>query len=147
MFGVISTLLKYIFITIIYLFIYGIIRLIYLDIRTLHTQGAADANTPYLKLVNRRESLDFKVAETYPVSEEVRIGRKNKNGIVLQDPFLSGEHARIYHKNGQYYLEDLGSTNGSYLNGRRLENGAVGICDGDRIRVGQLDFLFVRKEA
>lgn len=59
MFGVLSTLLKYIFITIIYLFIYSIIRLIYLDIRSVSAQRTGlNKDVPYLKLINRKESLN-----------------------------------------------------------------------------------------
>lgn len=144
MFGVLSTLLKYIFITIIYLFIYSIIRLIYLDIRTVNAQGARKVkNTPYLKLINRRESLEFRVSETYALEKDVIIGRNRDNAISIQDPYLSGVHASISLKEGNHYLRDLGSTNGTFVNGRQNDGNDELLKDGDRIHAGNLDFLYV----
>lgn len=146
MFGVLSTLLKYIFITIIYLFMYSIIRLIYLDIRSVNAQSREiGRNIPYLKLVNRRESLEFKVLETYPLEEDTSFGRNRSNSICIKDPYLSGKHAVIKEKNGVHYITDLGSTNGTLLNGQRLEQPETALRDGDRIHAGSLDFLYVSK--
>lgn len=144
MFGVLSTLLKYIFITIIYLFIYSIIRLIYLDIRSVNAQSRETGrNIPYLKLVNMRESLEFKVLETYPLDEDESLGRNRNNSICIKDPYLSGKHAVIKEKNGVHYLTDLGSTNGTLVNGQKLERAEAILKDGDRIHAGSLDFLYV----
>ncbi len=144
MFGVLSTLLKYIFITIIYLFIYSIIRLVYLDIRTAGAPGnAAGKNLPYLKLVNRRESLEFRVLETYPLENKACLGRNRDNSISIQDPFLSGAHASIREKDGVHFIKDMGSTNGTFVNGLRLEDSETALKDGDRIHAGTLDFLYV----
>jgi pSer/pThr/pTyr-binding forkhead associated (FHA) protein len=148
LFEIISSLLKYIFITVIYLFIFGIIRLIYLDIGAIYkSQSLETGRYPYLKLVNRREELDFKVSETYPLVRDVMIGRKGKNDIAIKDPFLSGKHASIIEKDGKYLLDDVGSTNGTFLNGIRLrpKEGTAILKDGDRIHLGQIDFLFVSK--
>lgn len=144
MFGVLSTLLKYIFITIIYLFIYSIIRLIYLDIRSVNARKAGiDKNAPYLKLINRRESLEFRVSETYPLEKDVRIGRNRSNSISVQDPYLSGVHASIIRKDGSHFIKDLGSTNGTFVNGMQVNGNEVQLRDGDRIHAGALDFLYV----
>ena len=50
----------------------------------------------------------------------VRIGRSDDNDLVLNDSTVSKHHARVTRDNGAYYLEDLGSTNGTRVNGRRI---------------------------
>lgn len=64
MFELISQVLKYVFIIIIYLFIFSILRLMYLDIRQMGTRGTSLENS-YLKVVNRLDSLSFKMQEYY----------------------------------------------------------------------------------
>ena len=62
------------------------------------------------------------------------IGRAPDNGLVLFDGRVSRHHARLYARRGVLLLADLGSTNGSWVNDRRIEEMALG--EGDRIRVG-----------
>jgi pSer/pThr/pTyr-binding forkhead associated (FHA) protein len=102
-------------------------------------------NQPYLKLINRRDQLPFKVEESYTLSKKNMIGRAPKNEIVLNDPYISGEHARIWETGGVYFMEDLGSKNGSFLNGERVA-GAFTLRNGDRISFGQVEFLFVSEQ-
>jgi len=143
MFELFSSLLKYVFITIIYAFIFGIMRLIYLDIRSMNNYGNSTKNVPYLKLINRTELLNFKVEETYVLDEDKTIGRSKKCDIVIADPFLSSEHLKVTSENGTYYIEDLNSTNGTFLNGHRIGGQPVELKNGDKISIGQMDFLFV----
>jgi predicted component of type VI protein secretion system len=51
---------------------------------------------------------------------EVRIGRGTNNDIVIPEMEISREHARLYAQSGSYVIEDLGSTNGTYIDGQRL---------------------------
>lgn len=142
-FELISSILKYSFTILIYLFIFWIARLIYLDISIIYRFNPdKKPNLPYLKLINRRDALAFKVEESYTLRPDNIIGRGGKNEIVLNDPYISGKHARIWEREGNYYLEDLGSKNGSYLNGQRLIQ-ALPMRNGDRVSLGQVDFLFV----
>ena len=67
------------------------------------------------------------------------IGRAPDNGIVLRDGRASRHHARIDARRGSLVLSDLASTNGSYVNDRRVESIALG--EGDRIRVGTTTLL------
>ena len=62
------------------------------------------------------------------------IGRGPDNGLVLHDGRASRRHARIFSRAGALLLADLGSTNGSWVNDRRVEEMALG--EGDRIRIG-----------
>ncbi len=143
MYNVFSLVFKYIFIVIIYLFILSIIRLIYLDIRGI-SQEISDSGR-YLKLINRKDSLPFNVKEHYLLKGEITLGRSNNNRIVLKDPYISKNHLKIAEDEGDFYLVDLGSANGTYLNGEKILD-VVKLKNGDRIRVGQVEFLYVDRE-
>jgi hypothetical protein len=62
------------------------------------------------------------------------IGRGPDNGLVLRDSRASRHHARLYGRRGALLIADLGSTNGSWVNDRRVQEMALG--EGDRIRIG-----------
>jgi len=76
----------------------------------------------------------------YDVARGATIGRGDVE-IVLEDPFASGQHARIEPQGGAVVLEDLGSTNGTYLNDE-LVRGPQPLHPGDRIRIGDSHFVF-----
>lgn len=142
MFNIISLLFKYIFIIIIYLFIFSIIRLIYLDIKGMG--GAISDNTAYLKLVNRKDSLPFKIREYYSIEKSLTLGRNNNNDIAIKDPFVSKHHMKIEEDEDSYFLEDLNSANGTYINGDKVED-VVKLENGDIIRIGNIEFLSVSR--
>lgn len=144
MFEIVSILLRYLFILVIYLFIYGIIRLIYLDIQTMNNRHRDPAGEmPYLKLINRRDSLDFRLEEVYLLDGDKTIGRSNKNSIVIQDPFISSEHIQLILQENGFCLKDLGSKNGTFVNGEPVAGQQVLLKNGDRVHIGQLDLLYV----
>ena len=72
--------------------------------------------------------------------EPLLIGRDQQNDVVLDDPRVSRKHAEIRLRLGRYTLYDLQSTNGTYVNGRRVAE--VVLNDGDRISVAGLDLIF-----
>jgi hypothetical protein len=75
---------------------------------------------------------------------EVVIGRASRCSVVItDDPYVSSEHARIHCLMGIFTVQDLGSTNGSKLNGERLAEGeSVKLQDGDVLTVGKTDLRF-----
>lgn len=73
---------------------------------------------------------------SFPVVGEFTIGRLPTCTICIpDDPFVSATHARLYSIDGVTFVEDLGSTNGSYLNGARLGS-TQSIAVGDRLQIG-----------
>jgi pSer/pThr/pTyr-binding forkhead associated (FHA) protein len=64
------------------------------------------------------------------------IGRGPQNGLSVPDAFVSHMHARIFRRGQFLHIEDLGSTNGTYLNGRRIEREAQ-LRVRDEIRIGE----------
>lgn len=143
MYNILAILFKYFFIVIIYLFIFSIIRLIYLDIRGM--DGIAKDHRIYLKLINKKESLPFKIEEYYSIEDSISLGRRGDNDIIIKDPYISKDHFQIVHDEDNYYLEDLNSANGTYVNGNKILD-VVKLEDGDIIKVGQIEFLFVNRE-
>lgn len=143
MFKALSLIFRYVFILLIYLFMFGIIRLIYLDIKSMYSvEGEGNS---YLKLINRKETIPYKIKEEYMLDEEVTIGRDGQNNIALRDPYISKKHARIIQDEGQYFLEDLDSANGVYLNNEKILD-VIMLKNGDRIKLGQIEFLFVHRD-
>lgn len=72
--------------------------------------------------------------------DRTSVGRKPHNDIHLEDPTVSGEHA-VFLKLQHYYVEDMGSTNGVVLNGKRVSKRQLNT--GDIIRIGRHEFKFV----
>jgi hypothetical protein len=68
---------------------------------------------------------------------EVIIGRGGHCDVMLEDKTVSGRHARLAYHHGQWWLEDLASTNGTFLNGEPV-SAAVVLTHGDQIRCGQV---------
>jgi len=66
----------------------------------------------------------------------VLIGRAPSNTLVLDDDYSSSRHARVFQQDGQWFVEDLGSTNGTYVADQRVES-AVPLPTGTPVRVGQ----------
>jgi FHA domain len=102
-------------------------------------QQDRDDREPRL-LVERAAGHESGVA--YDLSEPVTLGRGNVE-IHLEDPFASSHHARITPEGSIVVIEDLGSTNGTYLNDSPL-SGPQPLHDGDRIRIGDSEFSYLQ---
>ncbi len=93
---------------------------------------------PVMPFINIKPHIVVKGLEegvTQPFSEErITIGRREDNHLVLEADNISRQHAAIERRNEQYFVCDLGSANGTYLNDRRIESAPL--RDGDRIRLG-----------
>ena len=144
MYAIISDIIKYAFVVVVYIFIYSVVKLVYLDISDAkRLSKAEDDGYGYLKLINLRKDLNYKVYESYSVRECAVIGRSKKCDIYINNPYLSKEHAQITFEEGKFYIEDLKSTNGTFLNGKELGTHPVRLKDNDKISFGDISFLFV----
>ena len=144
-------LLKIGFIVLLYLFIWRIVRSASRDLRGGPAQesviispgeaaslGLAPAKRAKL-VVLKSPALD--AGEEVPVeSLPVAIGRGGQNEIPLEgDEFASAQHARFEAKGDGLWVEDVGSTNGTFVNGARVTTPRR-LSKGDVVRVGQTDF-------
>ncbi|MGC4043696.1 MAG: FHA domain-containing protein [Armatimonas sp.] len=99
---------------------------------------ASGASQPAARLVTN-EGKEYTLKSTSTV-----FGRKPASDVVLTgDAFISGTHAKVVYENGSYKVIDLGSTNGTKVNGQKLTpNVPVALADGDAVQLGQTNFLF-----
>ncbi len=77
----------------------------------------------------------------YDLDGDIVLGRGDRAEIRLEDPFASSQHARVYERGGIIVIEDLRSTNGTYLNEELLESPRP-LHPGDRVRIGESEFTF-----
>ncbi len=77
----------------------------------------------------------------YDLDGDLVLGRGDRAEIRLEDPFASSRHARVYEQGNIVVIEDLDSTNGTYLNEELLQT-ARPLHPGDRVRIGDSEFTF-----
>jgi len=153
----VAVALKFGFLAVLYLFLLWMARSALKDLRRTAAAGAvepaADATgmhtasgpkgpggTPKLRVGS---GAGLKVGAAYDLSEGALLGRGDQADIVLEDGFASSRHARLVPHGDVIVLEDLGSTNGTYLNDEPLR-GPQPLHPGDRIRIGDSAFTFER---
>jgi pSer/pThr/pTyr-binding forkhead associated (FHA) protein len=138
------TILKVVFLALLYLFIARAVRVIYLDLVGPRVpRASAQSSVPAAPRKRRGQPKSLVVTEaegaarTYPIAvEPLAIGRADSCQVVLGDTYASQMHARVFPKDGSWFVEDLGSTNGTYLN-RTKVTAPSEIGPGDEIRIGK----------
>jgi pSer/pThr/pTyr-binding forkhead associated (FHA) protein len=132
------TILKLCLLALLYLFFLRVLRAVWVEING----PKREARPARQSKAERRKVVQLTVVEppqlrgrTYSLNDEVTMGRAAGCQVVLDDTYASQIHARLFARDGQYFVEDLGSTNGTYLN-RRKVSGPMVMQRGDRIRIG-----------
>jgi hypothetical protein len=136
---IVLTTLKICFLALLYLFIARAIRIMYLDLvgpRVPKPKGARKPvrrrGVPHSVIVKAPD----KPMQTLQLKEELTFGRSESCTVPLDDTYVSTLHARLYAKEGTWFVEDMGSTNGTYLN-RVKVTAPSPIAVGDEVRVGK----------
>jgi hypothetical protein len=147
----IALMLQFGFLAVLYLFLFWIARSAVKDLSRREVAPAgpapARASTAAQAAVGRNPRLVVVAAmgqepgTELPVADGVMLGRAGGADIKIEDQFASSNHARVYERDGAMVVEDLGSTNGTYLNNRPLR-GAERIGPGDTIRIGDTEFRY-----
>ncbi len=158
----VSVALKFGFLAVLYLFLLWVVRSARRDLRSSdarveaagHAAPPPDATGMYsasaLGRAEQAVNAPRLVVERAPGHEpgmiydldgDLVLGRGDQAEVRLQDPFASSRHARIYEQGGIMVLEDLASTNGTYLNEELLETPRP-LHPGDRLRIGESEFTF-----
>jgi pSer/pThr/pTyr-binding forkhead associated (FHA) protein len=146
------TVLRVIFLILLYLFFVRVIRAVWSEIR--EPKGApapagmdAELFGPPAAAREQRgrrgaerlvvlEPADRK-GQVFELGDELTMGRAEGCGVSLpDDTFVSQVHARVFRRDGSLFVEDLGSTNGTFLN-RKAVAGPVALRKGDRVQVGR----------
>lgn len=127
-------LLRIGFVVLIYLFLFMVARAMWNDLRA----GVAGAGRPLgrLAVIAAQEGRPAP-GTSIPLDAVNSIGRDVNNAIVIDDSFVSAEHALLTFRGRAWYVEDRGSTNGTWLNGQRVE-GLVPLGYGDELQIGQV---------
>lgn len=124
-----------------YTFLTWVILTLWRDLRA-KSQAIAERRVPPIHL----QPLDERAESGYHFNRtQVTLGRNPACDCVLEDETVSSYHARLVYRDNQWWLEDLGSTNGSFIDGQRATTPVV-ITSSDRLRFGQLDFLVTIEE-
>lgn len=95
-----------------------------------------------LRALKRLDDLLVENGEVHPMYAITTIGRAQTNTIVLENHFASGEHASLTLRDGQWWLEDRGSRNGTHLNDEKITIPTI-VTEGDLISIGDDYFKIV----
>ena len=125
------TLLKLIFVAFIYLFVWQVAKAVGLHVGTAET-GRRHKPSNHVVIVKS----DTQAGMDIGVRDAVVLGRSTEADIVLEDPYASEFHMRLVRQDDGIVLHDLGSTNGTYLNGRRVGS-PIPLSKGDAVQVGK----------
>jgi pSer/pThr/pTyr-binding forkhead associated (FHA) protein len=125
---------RLLFLGLIYLFLYRVIRAL---LRDLRAAAREPADRPGRLVVLESPSGEPAAGLSYGLDVITALGRDVNNAIVIDDPFASADHAVLTYRGQSWFIEDLESTNGSYVNGRRVE-GVAPLGFGDELQIGQV---------
>ena len=144
--GIIILLLRVAVVLLLYFFLWQVLRFVIRDLRAAgQGRGASSASSPYGQLVVVRAGQSGVAAgKVFPLGPSNIIGRSMENcEIALNDTFLSSQHARLELQGDVWVLEDLNSTNGTFVNEIEVRD-ATSVEEGDIIRVGRVEMRLVR---
>jgi pSer/pThr/pTyr-binding forkhead associated (FHA) protein len=157
MFSIAVMVLRYLFLALMLLFIFRLVKLMVADLRLAEQEPDGGkvvdgrhrgpdypgGDSAFLR-VKASVAPSLRPGTTFPLNNENNLlGRGDSSDLVLQDSFASNRHARIFYQQGQYWIEDLQSTNGTFVNEVRIDHPTV-LAEGDSIRIGDFIFEFVR---
>ncbi len=136
--------LRVAFIALIYLFLYQVGRV---SVRELVTIGKISSNMPQqapmqslatgmLEMIDSAES-SWQNGTQFSLDYYTTVGRNSENSIAINDGFVSGSHAEISFNQGAWWLMDVGSTNGTQVNGQPVQ-GKVQLHNGDIVSFGRV---------
>lgn len=122
-----------------YLMLLGVVIVVWRDWKSTarlvdRTRQAATRSLGRLVVIQRGQT-ELLPGQAFPLNVITGLGRAPTNTVVLSEPFASNEHARLYRRDGRWWLEDLGSRNGTRLNGERLRVPAI-VVTGDVVGIG-----------
>ena len=149
--------LKFGFLAVLYLFLLWVARSAIRDLRRYEGTSVAEPVEAPNPGRSRRAGPDLRAGvaprlevvaamghepgTSFGVGEGATLGRSNGADIRIDDPFASSAHARIFARGDFMYVEDMGSTNGTYLNGRQLRQ-AQRLRMADVIRIGDSEYRY-----
>jgi hypothetical protein len=132
--------LRLAFLGLLYLFLAFVARSLWRDLRAAAARGERALGR---LIVIASPTGDPAAGTVLPLGAVNDLGRDVNNSIVVEDPFASAQHARLTFRGRTWYVEDLGSTNGTFVNGDPVA-APLPLGYGDEIQVGQVRFRLDR---
>lgn len=139
LYTILSSIVKYIFVFIVLYFIYIIVKMIVLDMKTVFKDGKI--NKSFIKLLKYPSNRFSRGNELIVLSSFLSIGRDPENNLQLDETYISKRHAIIIKKDDGFYVEDLNSSNGTNVNGIRIIE-PTKLNDKDVIEIGLYSYQF-----
>jgi pSer/pThr/pTyr-binding forkhead associated (FHA) protein len=143
------SVLKYALLALLYFFIFRAVRSVTIDVagrrRDAAAAKASRAPAPPPPRAQRGGKAPSQVVVHDPeqpkprsmkLSDAVDVGRSDACAIRLDDTYVSQMHARLYGENGTWYVKDLGSTNGTFVNDRKVD-APIPVHAGDVVKIGK----------
>lgn len=131
-----------IFIVILYFIIYYALKIMYKDVKVNNVQNRKSSEPSKKKtknygieVISTGESSNIKRGTIIPIIDIITIGRNEDNSVVLKDRHTSGNHARLVVKGKNLYIQDLHSTNGTLVNGKKIADSAR-LSGNEEIQIG-----------
>jgi hypothetical protein len=134
---------RLLFLALVYLFLARVVRALLRDLRAAAREPAA---RPGRLVILESPSGEPPAGHSFALDVITPLGRDVNNAIVVDDPFASADHAVLTFRGQSWYLEDLGSTNGTYINGRPVA-GVAPIGFGDELQIGEVRMRLERSLA
>ena len=133
-----------VFIILLYVIIYYALKIMYKDVKTGGKARNNSSGIRYgIEVIQTGVNSTLEQESVVPIRGIITLGRKPENTIVLTEPFVSGNHAKIYAKNNNLYVEDLNSTNGVYVNNERIQEKYKLVAD-DEVKIGSAIFKVLK---
>jgi pSer/pThr/pTyr-binding forkhead associated (FHA) protein len=148
---VVLDILKYFFLFLIFLFLGRAVKAMYLEISGPRAVRAPQASRQAIGQDDSQGRPPERVAviapggkpRTFDLGDELIIGRGDKCHVVITDSYASQVHARVFRRQNGIYIEDMGSTNGTFLNRKKVTSPTM-INRGDTARIGKTELEFRR---
>lgn len=143
-------LLRVLFVFLLYFFLFQIVRTIARELRAVSIATAGGnapappepARSPAQFVLEEATEAGLPQGTTFALRPGAVVGRRSGSDVFLNDTYMSGEHARLTWHEGRWWIADLGSTNGTFINGARIDR-PTPLAPGSEVRFGRIKLRFI----
>jgi pSer/pThr/pTyr-binding forkhead associated (FHA) protein len=135
--------LRLLFLALLYAFLYMVVKALLRDLRAAAREPTRELGR---LIVVASPSGEPAVGVVFALDAITSLGRDVNNSIVIDDEFVSATHAALTYRGRAWYVEDLGSTNGTFVNGSPVD-GLSPVAFGDEVQIGQAKLRLERARA
>jgi hypothetical protein len=121
-----------------YIFLAAVMRVAWRDVASAVPRHRGSIGRAFLVVVEGAGK-HLRVGDRITIEGAATIGRDSDNQMMVDDTTVSGRHAAVFYRDGRWWLEDLGSTNGTWVNGQPIQS-TEPVSSGDLIQIGRVSF-------